>query len=66
MGVGGFTPINPPQNGLVVATTRSHSDKMVQMALDALKPQEIIKVGGAGYKVIKKHKIYKIFNRISA
>ncbi|XP_065169035.1 3'(2'),5'-bisphosphate nucleotidase 1 [Atheta coriaria] len=52
MGVGGFTPINPPQNGLVVATTRSHSDKMVQMALDALKPQEIIKVGGAGYKVM--------------
>lgn len=51
-GVGGFTPQPPPKDKLVVTTTRSHSDQIVQAALDALKPDEIIRVGGAGHKVI--------------
>lgn len=51
-GVGGFTPQPPPKDKLVVTTTRSHSDQIVQAALDALKPDEIIRVGGAGHKVL--------------
>lgn len=31
---------------------RSHSNKTVQAALDALKPDEILRVGGAGHKVV--------------
>ncbi|XP_017768532.1 PREDICTED: 3'(2'),5'-bisphosphate nucleotidase 1 [Nicrophorus vespilloides] len=52
LGVGGFTPVDPPKNQLIVTTTRSHSDGLVQKALDALSTNEIIKVGGAGYKVL--------------
>ncbi|RZC42604.1 3'(2'),5'-bisphosphate nucleotidase 1 [Asbolus verrucosus] len=52
MGVGGFNPQNPPSGKLIVTTTRSHSDNTVQKALDSLNPDEIIRVGGAGHKVL--------------
>lgn len=51
-GVGGFTPIPPPKDRMVVTTTRSHSNQMVEDTLNALKPDEVLKVGGAGHKVI--------------
>lgn len=43
----------PRSNGFVVTTTRSHSNELVQGALIALEPSEIIRVGGAGYKVLQ-------------
>lgn len=52
LGVGGFTPICPPSNKFIVTTTRSHSDGIVQKALDAMNPDEILRVGGAGHKVM--------------
>jgi len=52
IGVGGFKPIPPPEGKRLVVTTRSHMTPVVQQALEALKPDEILRVGGAGYKVI--------------
>ncbi|KAK0182837.1 hypothetical protein PV327_000931 [Microctonus hyperodae] len=52
VGFGGFKPILPPVGKRIITTTRSHSNKTVQAALDALKPDEILRVGGAGHKVV--------------
>ncbi|GJQ76621.1 hypothetical protein Trydic_g15483 [Trypoxylus dichotomus] len=52
LGVGGYTPQTAPEGKLIIATTRSHSDALVQEALDALKPDEVLRVGGAGHKVL--------------
>lgn len=51
LGVGGYTPATPPEGKFIVTTTRSHSNALVQEALDALKPDEVLRVGGAGHKV---------------
>lgn len=51
LGVGGFTPIDPPADRFIVTTTRSHSDGIVVKALEALQPDEVLRVGGAGHKV---------------
>ena len=51
VGVGGFDPQNAPSDKFIATTTRSHSDGTVQKALEALNPDEIIRVGGAGNKV---------------
>lgn len=51
-GIGGFTPILPIEGKRIITTTRSHSNKIVQTALDAMQPDEIIRVGGAGHKVM--------------
>lgn len=51
VGFGGFTPIEPPKDKRVITTTRSHCDSTVQAALDALEPDNILRVGGAGHKV---------------
>lgn len=53
IGVGGFQPQRPPPQTLIVTTTRSHSDKIVQKAVDSLSPTEVIRIGGAGQKVGK-------------
>lgn len=53
LGTGGFEPCSPPEGKFIVTTTRSHSNAIVQAALDALSPTEVIKVGGAGYKVLQ-------------
>ncbi|XP_058811882.1 3'(2'),5'-bisphosphate nucleotidase 1 [Topomyia yanbarensis] len=53
IGTGGFTPKRPPTDRFIVTTTRSHSNAVVQAALDALSPDDILKVGGAGYKVLQ-------------
>ncbi|XP_063981836.1 3'(2'),5'-bisphosphate nucleotidase 1 [Diachasmimorpha longicaudata] len=52
VGVGGFSPVPPPQGRRIITTTRSHSNKTVQDALDAMNPDEILRVGGAGHKVV--------------
>lgn len=51
VGVGGFTPGNPPDT-LIITTTRSHSNPVVENALQVMKATQILRVGGAGYKVI--------------
>jgi len=52
VGIGGFTPVPPPEGKRIITTTRSHCDSTVQAALDAMEPDEILKVGGAGHKVM--------------
>lgn len=49
-GVGGFT-LAPPPDSLVITTTRSHSNPVVEQALQAMSASQIVRVGGAGYKV---------------
>lgn len=52
LGIGGFVPREPPSDRFIVTTTRSHSNYLVQQTLDVLKPDEILRAGGAGYKVL--------------
>ncbi|XP_015610117.1 3'(2'),5'-bisphosphate nucleotidase 1 [Cephus cinctus] len=52
VGYGGFKPIPPPEGKRIITTTRSHSNATVQAALDAMEPDEILRVGGAGHKVM--------------
>lgn len=51
LGVGGFIPSSPPTDKFIVTTTRSHVDATVLNTLEALKADEVIRVGGAGHKV---------------
>jgi len=51
-GVYGLQPSPPPQGSRIVTTTRSHSTGLVQDCLDILHPDQILKVGGAGHKVM--------------
>merc|ERR1712218_630707 len=51
-GVFGLDPCSPPEGKRIVTTTRSHSTGLVQDCLDILAPDEILKVGGAGHKVM--------------
>ncbi|XP_056283341.1 3'(2'),5'-bisphosphate nucleotidase 1 [Pseudoliparis swirei] len=37
----------------IVTTTRSHSNKLVTDCVDAMEPHEVIRVGGAGNKIIQ-------------
>ncbi|CAD7084960.1 unnamed protein product [Hermetia illucens] len=53
LGIGGFTPKDAPSDKFIVTTTRSHSNATVQCALDAMQPTEVLRVGGAGYKVLQ-------------
>ena len=53
LGTGGFEPKLAPADQFIITTTRSHSNAIVQEALDALAPTDVIKVGGAGYKVLQ-------------
>ena len=50
-GVIGIDKVPPPE-GKICTTTRSHSNKLVNSALEAVKPTEVIKVGGSGHKVL--------------
>lgn len=52
VGVGGFTPA-PPPSSLIITTTRSHSNPVVEKALQVMNAAQILRVGGAGYKVIQ-------------
>ncbi|XP_059053164.1 3'(2'),5'-bisphosphate nucleotidase 1 isoform X2 [Achroia grisella] len=52
VGVGGYTPA-PPPDSLVITTTRSHSNPVVEQALAVMNASQILRVGGAGYKVLQ-------------
>lgn len=63
LGVGGFEVAQPASDKFIVTTTRSHCDGVVQQALDILKPDEIIRVGGAGHKVcMQGFKFFTVLN----
>ncbi|XP_014472699.1 PREDICTED: 3'(2'),5'-bisphosphate nucleotidase 1 [Dinoponera quadriceps] len=51
-GFGGFVPKPPPEGKRIITTTRSHYDSVVQNAIKSLSPDEVMRVGGAGHKVI--------------
>ncbi|XP_052827395.1 3'(2'),5'-bisphosphate nucleotidase 1 isoform X2 [Octopus bimaculoides] len=52
IGTFGLDPKPAPANENIITTTRSHSDPKVTAAVNACKPTEVIKVGGAGHKVL--------------
>ena len=52
-GVVGIQKINPPSGeSKICTTTRSHSNNLVNSALEAVKATEVIRVGGSGHKVL--------------
>lgn len=53
LGTCGFESTASPADKFIITTTRSHSNAIVQAALEALSPTDVIKVGGAGYKVLQ-------------
>lgn len=53
LGSGGFIQTSAAADKFIVTTTRTHSTNLVQSAINALEPTEIIRVGGAGYKVLQ-------------
>lgn len=50
--VGGMPMLAPPEGKLIVTTTRSHSSTTVNDAIKAVSPDEVLRVGGAGHKVM--------------
>ncbi|XP_071504385.1 LOW QUALITY PROTEIN: 3'(2'),5'-bisphosphate nucleotidase 1-like [Diadema antillarum] len=52
LGCFGFTHKELPQSERVITTTRSHGTKAVQETIDAMCPTEVLRVGGAGHKVL--------------
>ncbi|XP_003744262.1 3'(2'),5'-bisphosphate nucleotidase 1 [Galendromus occidentalis] len=51
LGVRGITPA-VPASGKIITTTRSHSSPTINACIEAMKPTEVIRVGGAGHKVL--------------
>lgn len=51
LGAFGYTPQELPSDRIILTTTRSHSTGLVQEAIDSIKANEVIRVGGAGHKV---------------
>lgn len=52
LGAFGFEPTAPPAGKRIITTTRSHGNALVQSALDAMSPDDVLRVGGAGHKVL--------------
>ncbi|XP_078130280.1 3'(2'),5'-bisphosphate nucleotidase 1 isoform X1 [Sander vitreus] len=53
LGAFGFQLQEVPGDRRIVTTTRSHSNKLVTDCVNAMEPHEVIKVGGAGNKIIQ-------------
>lgn len=54
MGVGtfGLKLQQPPSDQMIITTTRSHSSKITNLTVDAMSPTNVLRVGGAGHKVL--------------
>lgn len=52
LGAFGHNPGQLPADRRILTTTRSHSSPLVQEAIKSLNPDEVLRVGGAGNKVI--------------
>lgn len=53
LGSNGFEKKPKIEGELIATTTRSHSNELVQSALNAIEPTKVLRVGGAGYKVLQ-------------
>ncbi|XP_072301587.1 3'(2'),5'-bisphosphate nucleotidase 1 isoform X2 [Eucyclogobius newberryi] len=53
LGAFGFELKEVPGDRRIVTTTRSHSNKVVVACVDAMEPHEVVRVGGAGNKIIQ-------------
>ncbi|KAM9420890.1 3'(2'),5'-bisphosphate nucleotidase 1 isoform 1-T1 [Salvelinus alpinus] len=53
LGAFGFELQEVPDGRRIVTTTRSHSNKLVTDTVDAMEPHDVIRVGGAGNKIIQ-------------
>ncbi|XP_012671179.1 3'(2'),5'-bisphosphate nucleotidase 1 isoform X2 [Clupea harengus] len=53
LGAFGFQLQEVPDNQRIVTTTRSHSNKLVTDCVQAMEPHKVIKVGGAGNKIVQ-------------
>lgn len=53
IGTGGYQSKKAPENKFIITTTRSHSNALVQDSLDAIRPDEVLRVGGCGFKVLQ-------------
>ncbi|XP_030200256.1 3'(2'),5'-bisphosphate nucleotidase 1 [Gadus morhua] len=53
LGTFGIEVKEVPGDRRIVTTTRSHSNKVVTDCVDAMEPHEVIRVGGAGNKIIQ-------------
>lgn len=53
LGAFGFELKEIPEDRRIVTTTRSHSNKLVTSCVDAMEPHEVVRVGGAGNKIIQ-------------
>ena len=52
LGAVGIDHKKPPEGKVIVTTTRSHSSQTINDAVAAIKPDEVLRVGGAGHKVL--------------
>lgn len=54
VGVGAFgiSRTLPPENKKIITTTRSHSSPTINSCIEAMAPDEVLRVGGAGHKVL--------------
>ncbi|XP_068135789.1 3'(2'),5'-bisphosphate nucleotidase 1 isoform X2 [Hyperolius riggenbachi] len=53
LGAFGFQLKEVPAGQHIITTTRSHSSKLVNDCIDAIKPDKVVRVGGAGNKIIQ-------------
>lgn len=51
LGTFGFQLQEAPGDRRIITTTRSHSNKVVTDCVEAMEPDEVVRVGGAGNKV---------------
>ncbi|GFR21450.1 3'(2'),5'-bisphosphate nucleotidase 1 [Trichonephila clavata] len=52
VGTHGIDHKKPPESKRIITTTRSHSNPVINSTIAAMKPDEVLKVGGAGHKVL--------------
>ncbi|CAH1793032.1 unnamed protein product [Owenia fusiformis] len=54
VGIGsfGYDAAKAPEGQNIITTTRSHSNRAVVNAVEACEPSEVLRVGGAGHKVL--------------
>jgi len=53
VGAFGYEPIFSHGDRLIVTTTRSHSSEVIEEAIARIAPNEVIRVGGAGFKCLQ-------------
>ncbi|XP_041814021.1 3'(2'),5'-bisphosphate nucleotidase 1 [Chelmon rostratus] len=53
LGAFGFKLQEVPGDRRIITTTRSHSNKVVMDCVEAMEPHEVVRVGGAGNKIIQ-------------